>query len=165
MFFGLVACSVPATNSIQIILNEGVDTVGINEEHIDAGAVAQFGFKLLELEIVENNVNTSVLGTYQIVYHATYLEYEKTVIRYVTVVDDIPPVITINAGIDTIYTGTTWIDAGVEATDNSGGIVIVTVTGFVNNIVPNEYRIIYRAIDESGNQSVTYRYVNVIAND
>jgi large repetitive protein len=83
----------------------------------------------------------------------------------VTVVDDIPPTVTLNAGVDTIFIGSTWIDAGIQTSDNSEDPVTVEVLGMVNNMVAGEYAIIYEATDQSGNVTTVTRFVNVLSVD
>ena len=158
----LASCSTPDENSLFMTLNPGIDTIGIHETHFDTGAKAQYGFKNLDVEVTENTVDSSTIGTYQIVYHATYLDYENTMIRYVTVVDDIPPTVTLQAGIDTIFVGGSWTDMGVLFDDNSDEQVNVLVRGTVNTSVEGTYEIIYEAVDQSGNVTIVTRYVNVL---
>jgi hypothetical protein len=159
---GLSSCTVPDENSLYMTLNPGIDTIGIDKPFTDAGAKAQYGFKNVDVEVIENTVDITTIGTYRIVYHSIYLDYEKTIIRYVTVVDDISPVATLNPGVDTIFVGTTWIDAGIQTSDNSADPVTIGVLGIVNNMVAGEYTIIYEATDQSGNVTTVTRYVNVL---
>ncbi|MBU1141506.1 MAG: DUF5011 domain-containing protein, partial [Firmicutes bacterium] len=112
--------------------------------------------------VIENDVDTSLVGIYTIIYQITYLEYEKTITRIVTVIDETPPNINLNPGVDTIVVGQAWIDAGVTAIDNSNLEVIITVTSYVIIEQPGEYQVIYQATDESGNSATIIRYVNII---
>jgi len=160
--FVLSSCSVPDENSLFMTLNPGIDTLGINEPYIDAGAKAQYGFKIINVEVIENTVDISTIGTYWIVYHAVYLDYEKIITRYVTVVDDIAPIISLNPGVDTILIGTTWIDAGIQTSDNSEDPVTVEVFGMVNTMIAGEYAIVYEAMDQTGNVTTVTRFVNVL---
>ncbi len=165
MILILTSCTVPDENSLFMTLNPGIDTVGIHETFTDAGAKAQYGFKNLDVEVIENTVDTSVIGTYVIVYHAVYLDYENSITRYVTVVDDIAPDVTLNPGLDTIFVGSVWTDAGVVAVDNSMDLLEIEVSGIVDTMVEGEYQVIYQVMDSSGNVTTIIRYVNVLSID
>jgi len=162
---GLSSCTAPDESSLYMTLNPGIDTIGIDEPFTDAGAKAQYGFKNIDVEVIENTVDITTIGTYRIVYYAIYLDYEKTITRYVTVVDDIPPTATLNPGVDTIFIGSTWVDAGIQTSDNSADPVTVEVLGTVNNMVAGEYTIIYEVTDQSGNVTTVTRFVNVLSVD
>ncbi len=149
-------------NTLTISLNPGLDTVDINGEFEDAGATARIGRLSIQVVIIEDTVDLTTLGTYRITYQASYQDQVVTITRIITVIDETPPVLTLNPGIDTIETGSTWEDAGVTATDNSNGTIIVVVTGEVDTTTPGEYAIVYTATDESGNSATITRYVHVI---
>jgi hypothetical protein len=161
----LTSCTVPDENSLFMTLNPGIDTVGINESFTDAGAKAQYGFKNLNVEVIENTVDTSTLGTYLIVYYAIYLDFESSITRYVTVVDDVAPVVSLNPGVDTIFIGSTWTDTGIYAVDNSMDTVEIEVIGTVNTMVEGEYQLVYKVSDSSGNVTTIIRFVNVLSID
>lgn len=157
----LVGCVDVSLDYLKFELNPGVDTIEINETYVDAFATASYGLKSLEVTVIKNNVDTSKLGVYEIIYQTTHRDLVQTLKRVVRVVDELPPVITLNPGIDTIVLGDTWIDAGVQATDNSLGEVIINVSGTVLSEV-GAYQIVYQAIDPSGNVSELTRVVYVI---
>jgi hypothetical protein len=159
----LSACTEPSINHLNLSLNPGIDTIEIGQSHIDTGAKASYGLRLLTVEVIENDVNVNQLGVYEIIYQTTYSGLTKTITRYVTVIDETPPVISLNPGIDTIFIDETWIDAGVETSDASGGGITITTEGEVLNI-EGEYIITYYATDESGNTAQIKRYVSVISN-
>ncbi|MBU1143861.1 MAG: DUF5011 domain-containing protein [Firmicutes bacterium] len=157
----LSSCQEPSAEFIVIQLNSGVDTVEIGTNYIDPGATAKYGLRNLEVQVISNTVDTQVLGTYEIIYQATHDNFIKTTKRMVTVIDETPPLIVLNPGLDTIYLDETWVDAGVVVTDASNGNITITQTGTVSSS-PGEYRITYIATDESGNVSTKVRFVNVI---
>ena len=73
--------------------------------------------------LASNDVDTGSIGTYSVVYSCTDdASNESTVTRTVRVVDDTPPVITLN-GDDTvtITVGTPYTDAGAACTDDVDG--------------------------------------------
>ncbi|MFA5005903.1 MAG: immunoglobulin-like domain-containing protein [Candidatus Izemoplasmatales bacterium] len=162
--FLLLGCAPIAEGDVTIVLRAGVDTVEINDVFVDAGAKATAGWLPLSVEVVENTVDVAAVGFYRIVYRCTYKDIVKEVVRYVAVVDEIPPVVVLNAGVDTILKGDVWTDAGVTATDD-GGTVSVTVRGVVTSDIPGEYIITYVATDGAGNETVAVRYVNVLRSD
>lgn len=159
--FFFIGCTEVSLEYLKIELNPGIDTVQINDEYIDTGAHATYGLKTLEVSVVKNNVDTTKLGEYEIVYQTKHRDLVQTIKRVIRVVDEIPPVISLNPGIDTIILGESWVDSGVEITDNSMGKISVTVRGSVNGAV-GVYYIVYQAIDSSGNESEITRVVYVI---
>jgi hypothetical protein len=159
----LVGCTNYDPNTLVITLNEGVDTIQLHETFLDKGAQASIedGIKR-PVRVTFNNVDTSAIGTYYIVYETQYLQVKKTITRVVVVIDQAPPYITINPGIDTIYIGDTWIDEGVRLEDPRKELVGLTVSGSVNSMMAGEYILMYQAVDSEGNTATTYRYVYVL---
>ena len=162
LLFGLVGCSDPTSDDVSIVIREGIDTIEINQAYQDSGAKAKaFGF-IISYEVVSNNVDSSVVGVYEIQYSVTYKEITKTCKRIVTVVDQTAPVAALIAGLDTISRNEIWIDSSVEATDNSGVEPTIIISGSVDTTTVGEYVITYTISDESGNETILYRYVNVV---
>jgi hypothetical protein len=149
---------IPST--YKFVLNPGNDTVEINTTWLDRGAYLD-----LETENIEvagnHQVDTKTLGTYQVTYEISYNEVIYRLSRIVIVVDQTPPKLTLNPGIDTIKVGETWVDGYVTVTDNSLGEVTIVVTGVVNTLQIGQYQIIYIATDSSGNTSQITRIVTV----
>lgn len=79
------------------------------------------------------------------------------------IVDNIPPVITLN-GDDpvTVYIGSTYTDSGATVTDNFDESVPITSTGSVDTNVIGKYIITYTATDSAGNFASKTRTVKVI---
>lgn len=157
----LTGCTTLSLDYLVFELNPGIDTIEINDLHVDQGAKASYGFKSVDVIVISNNIDTTHIGEYEIIYQATYKELVQTLVRKVNVVDQTPPDITLNPGIDTILLGETWIDAFVEVHDNSLGEIQIEVIGSVLNI-PGKYEIVYQATDASGNTSQLIRVVYVI---
>ncbi len=95
-------------------------------------------------------------GTYRIHYDVTdSAGYAATrVTRVVTVVDETPPVVTLN-GSETLSLacGQPYEEAGATAMDSCAGEVDVMTTGVVNTTVPGVYTLQYTATDGAGNTS------------
>lgn len=162
MTLTLVACRPATLEDITLVLNDGVDTIEIGDEFVDAGAKA-FVFGLpYKTTVIENTVDTSTLGQYKIVYEYTRNDLVKTIERYVFVIDETAPVITLNAGVDTVMIGQTWVDASVTVSDNDPTSIIVTTEEAVNEAVEGTYDVIYTATDQSGNTAQIIRKVHVI---
>lgn len=155
LLIGLYACAEPSIDRLKISLNPGIDTIDVDTPFIDEGAKASYGLRRLDVEVISNTVDTSTPGVYEIVYYTTHLDFEKTITRMVTVVDDFMPNVDLNVGLDTVFVGDVWIDAGVDSDDE----IDVLVSGFVNTNIAGEYIITYRIND---GQLTLKRYVNVI---
>jgi len=157
----LTTKSTVINDEIYLYIIGGQDTVEINTTWIDMGAYIVIN----EIEYpmtTEMTVNTSELNIYQIIYTYVYQEITYQITRYVVVLDQTPPVIELNPGIDTVYLGETWIDAGAIVMDNSNEVLEAVITGSVNVNATGTYQITYTAIDSSGNQRNIIRYVTVI---
>ena len=150
----LAGCTEVSLDYLEFELNPGVDTIEINDTFIDAGAQAKYGLKNLEVITISNNVNTTQIGVYEIIYQTTHRDLVQTLVRIVTV-------LSLKPGIDTITVDETWVDEGIQATDNSQEELEIVVQGEVLPIV-GIYEITYRVLDSSGNVSTIKRYVHVI---
>lgn len=149
-------------DDIDFYLNLSIDTIEVNSEYKDPGATAKvFGLRRSN-EVIENTVDATQVGVYYVTYSFVYQEFEMTLTRIVTVIDETPPVLEINPGLDTIKINSNWSDASFSYYDNSEKDLIFEVTGFVDTYTTGTYIISYKATDESGNSSTVYRYVNVI---
>lgn len=157
----LTGCTELSVNYLVFELNPGVDTIEINEQYVDNGAYASYGFKEVVVTVIENTIDSTTIGEYEIVYQAVYKDLVQTLVRKVTVVDETPPQLTLKPGVDTIVLGDTWIDASVDVYDESNQDVTLLVIGEVQNEV-GSYEIIYQATDASGNISRISRIVYVI---
>jgi len=148
-------------DEITLVLNAGQDTVEINTDWTDGGAIFLLNdteYIMTTLDIVDN----STLGLYEITYLYDYNSETYSIIRYVIVTDQTVPVIELNLGIDTVEVGETWTDGGVTISDNSLEDIIATVSGSVDINTAGTYEITYIATDPSGNTSSIIRYVTVI---
>lgn len=160
----VVACDVTSREPVDLILtlNPGIDTIEINTVFEDAGATANANGTSVTVHVLENTVDTTELGTYKIVYEASYRETSEKVVRIVHVIDETPPVITLNPGVDTLFIGETWVDAGAVVTDNSLEALSYTVSGEVDTLEVGQYSVFYTATDSSGNETTVERVVTIV---
>ena len=157
----IVGCNA-TEDDVKFYLNESIDTVEVNSEYEDPGSTAiVFGLRR-KTEVIENTVDITKIGTYHIVYRFTYQEITMQLTRIVTVIDETPPVVKLNPGVDTIKLGDAWTDASVSAEDNSKEAVIISQTGSVNTSVKGIYEIVYTVTDSSKNITSISRFVHVI---
>jgi hypothetical protein len=155
------ACVNPATVIPEYRLLPSKDTIDIGEVWVDGGIYVKYGVKVLEATAT-HSINNQQEGMYEVTYTATNNSRTYIFKRYVQVLDQTPPVISLNPGIDTLKIGETWIDSSVQVTDNSGTYTLVT-QGVVNTAQTGTYIITYIATDSRGNETKAYRYVSIIA--
>ncbi len=160
--FLFIGCINVEESDVTIVIKPGIDTVEVNSEYVDNGATAKANNWTIAYDIVENDVDITSVGVYQILYETTYRGFTKQALRVVTVVDETPPVVTLKSGLDTIYEGDTWVDAGIETSDNSLLPVETETEGVVSADYAGEYHIKYIVTDQAGNQTEIVRYVNVL---
>jgi len=138
--------------------------VEVNTKFEDPGAKARFRFSdYSDNVIVQSSLDTTKLGDYTIRY--TFLAYDKSLTRSVTVVDTNAPNIKLHGG-DTLrmFLNETFTDPGYEATDNYDGDlseqVSVDTTALDSGKV-GTYDVIYSVNDSSGNTATVTRKVEV----
>jgi len=143
-------------------LAPGNDTVEINTSWEDPGAYLEFNTTKVDYDTKTGSVDTTTLGLYEVTYLITYKETDYSITRYVYVVDQTAPELILNPGIDSLQVGdSSWVDAGVSVTDNSGETITTTSSGTVDYNTPGTYTITYTATDSSGNTSTLERVVTV----
>jgi len=86
----LVSCN--PTQTPEINLPVGQDIVNIYDEHEDEGCFLKSGLVNLEMLVISSNVDTNIIGQYEIVYQITFQEVTYTSKRVVLVVDRIAPI-------------------------------------------------------------------------
>ena len=143
-------------------LEAGKDTIEVFEEHVLNGCTATIEEVSYSMDVVENPVDTQVLGEYIVQYETEVNNKIYTCQRVVFVIDRTAPQVMLMPGIDTVYIGETWEDAGVSVTDNydTSVQVIVNYSSFgVDGGNPmvfttiGMYEVIYTAYDESENET------------
>ena len=154
-------------NDINLELN-GSDSITINllDEYYEQGSHASFrDDDLTNIIEIDNNLDNTKVGTYEVKYKVKYKDKEKEIIRSIKVVDIEAPKITLNGKSEvSIYLGTKYNDAGVKVIDNYDGDISdkVEVNSNVNTNEIGDYTINYKIVDSSGNEASTQRTVKVI---
>jgi len=148
-------------DEITLVLETGQDTVEINTEWVNVGALFVLNGTEYDMATTDE-VDELLLGLYDIVYSYEYESETYTITRYVVVADQTAPVIELNLGVDTVKVGTQWTDTGVSVSDNSLESITPVVSGIVDIYTASTYEITYSATDSSGNISTIIRYVTVI---
>lgn len=149
-----------------------VEYVEINTEYVEKSGTAysNTGIPLkLNLQIKSNDnggeeIETSELGTYKLIYSATDKNgLTTTSIRTVVVRDTIPPVIYFPEDniVKVSELNGSYVEEGVYAIDNSKGDITVTHESSLSNI-PGKYVILYTAKDPSGNTTNAKRVITVV---
>lgn len=151
---------------IEIIGNDDV-ILNVNEKYEDEGAEARVFDRNISSKIkVINEVDTSKIGTYKVIYKVqlNYLKKNNYVTRTVKIVDKEQPVISLKGEENiTIIQGEKYIENGYDAVDKYDGDVTnnVKIENKVDTSKPGNYEIIYRVKDSSGNENVVKRNVTV----
>ncbi len=163
LLIALITLASCTPRDISVVLNAGNDIVGVNEEWVDAGCTLNINANYaIEMGVLSSELDLTTPGEYRIVYFEEYASEDYTCLRIVKVVDEEPPVVELNAGIDTVKVGTTWTDSGVTAIDNLAEDLTIEVNGTVNTNVVGSYEIIYTVTDDYLNTTIISRIVNVI---
>ncbi|NNF65558.1 MAG: DUF5011 domain-containing protein [Acidimicrobiia bacterium] len=113
-----------------------------------------------------SGVNTSVSGTYTVVYTVADASGNTTTKNRTVVVGDItPPVVTpTGANPQVIEAGSAYVELGATATDNDPTFAAVPSadSSSVNTSVPGSYSVVYSVTDPSGNTGTANRTVAVV---
>ena len=164
LLFTMLGCVIddrdPETLTIE--LNPGIDTVEVNSSYTDSGAKAFVEGETHDVKIIKNTVDITKVGTYEIIYQTSFKTKTLEITRYVDVIDETPPNVTLNPGIDTITVKSIWTDAGVVVSDNSLLEVQIEIQGEVITDQIGEYQITYIVTDLYGNETRVTRFVSVI---
>ena len=159
LMFILTGCQ--GDETVHTGLNPGMDTIEINEEWYDAGAYLTVG-EVYIVQFSEDDVDTSVLGEYTVMYIIRHEEVDYDITRMVLVLDQTAPVVTLLEGVDTITVNDDWTDGGCAVTDNSEEVLVCTTDSVVDTTTAGIYEVIYTAEDSSGNEGSMTRIVTVV---
>ncbi|AIO19068.1 Regulator of chromosome condensation (RCC1) repeat protein [Candidatus Izimaplasma bacterium HR1] len=124
-------------------LDEGVDSIGIGETHIDAG-VEVFSFFAATVLVVSDVDNTTA-GTYEIVYTITDTEGSEVILtRFVTVYDKTPTVLfKLSDTLTTLAVDETYVDGGCTVLINGISYTCTIKTNTVNTALAGTYTVTY----------------------
>jgi LSD1 subclass zinc finger protein len=113
---------------------------------------------------VEGEVNTSVVGRYELTYTAIDPSgNESSAVRTVEVVDTTPPMITLFGETEIVLTlGQSYEELGGQAIDLMDGEVELIIQSDLDVNQVGSYEILYIALDQFNNQSIRSRIVRII---
>ena len=138
--------------------------LNVNSSYFENGYKATFFGKKLKVD-VKNNIDNTSLGDYKVTYTANLLNFKKSVIRNIHVVDNEKPVITLN-GDNIIYLNkdSKYEEPGYEITDNYDKDINskIKVTNNIDETKAGKYEVVYEAIDSSKNKAKVVRNVEVL---
>ena len=147
------------------------ETVTVGSIYTDAGATAQDNIDgNLDSQIqTSSNVNTNVVGTYQVIYTVTdscgNTDTETRTVNVVPLTTNNPPVITLYGNNpQSVILGSTYTDAGAEANDveDGGPFILTPISNNVNTNAIGAYQVVYSYTDLGGITVTATRIVNVI---
>lgn len=159
---------VDTTPPVITLYGENPVTVSFGTPYTDPGATA---FDILDGDVsaslvLQQPADVSTPGSYQYTFTATdHSGNAVTAVRVLNLVDDTPPVITLNGdAYVTVNLGQPYTDAGATAQDNVDGDISgrIEVSGGLTTARPGTYTITYRVTDSAGNRTTTTRTVEVL---
>lgn len=151
------------------LVGDEVVTLKVYQNYNDLGATVKVGNKDLSNQVVVDYsmIDITKLGKYEVKYKVNYDDKEYTFTRYVEVVDDEAPVITLNGDEEiNIVVGNSYNDPGYNVVDNydSKASNKILIDNKVNINQVGVYEVIYKVTDDSGNTATKVRRVNVLPN-
>lgn len=159
-------CGSPLNEPVLILNGNFVEYVELNAPYIDKGAIAKDvdGEDIsssINIEVVDNNqIDSSLVGTYIVIYSITSGNSTVTLNRNVTVRDTTPPVLIKPGAVQLTLADTTYdYMNGVSAIDNDREPVSITTTNNIKFGISGNYYITYNATDQKGNKTVERRLV------
>ena len=168
LVFALSGCgskSSPDTVPPVVSLNgAALIVLSLHEDFSDPGATATDDRDGALAVRVSGSVDSDRAGEYTLTYSAADAAGNSaSAARTVRVVDDIPPVVTLNGETEmSISYRDAFADPGATATDDPDGALPVTVTGAVESGRLGEYALTYSATDAAGNSAEATRTVRVV---
>jgi hypothetical protein len=148
-----------------VTLNPGTDIVKVGTSFTDVGATWTDNYDGAGSILTGvGTVDINTVGDYTLVYSYTDNNLNTaSVSRTVTVMLDLPPVVTIIPGTDTIEVHTPFIDAGANWTDaiDVSGTINPATSGAVNSDVVGLYFLSYEYTSSVGKTGTAIRTVTV----
>jgi len=162
----VVAVRVDMTPPVITMLGTNPVTIHVGGTYTDAGATASDNYSgnITALINTVNPVNTSLVGTYTVVYTVSdFFGFTDSKMRTVNVVDTIRPVITAGAS----YTHSVKVPLNdqlvASVADNYYTNVTAVRTGNVDVNTLGTYTVTYNAVDGSGNNAQPVTVVITVA--
>lgn len=145
--------------------------VEINQSYTDSGVIARnvdgtlsdnFSYVIKKDDVIVQEIDANSLGIYEITYTVFDGTKSKSIIRKVSIVDTIDPVISLATNDNLLISDVDGFDLldGVSVSDNSLEDLSISVTGNIAKIA-GSYNITYSATDSSGNTVSVLRIINV----
>ncbi|MDA7655220.1 pentapeptide repeat-containing protein, partial [Akkermansiaceae bacterium] len=156
---------VDITKPVISLTGDAVVTIEAGTPYQDQGVTVSDNYDTnLTVTIDSSDVNTSVLGSYEVIYSATdgsgNVADEET--RTVIVEDNTAPVITLIGDAQvTIEMGGTYTEQGATFLDNHDTELTTTIEDDVDTAVVGSYEVIYSATDDFENKETATRTVIV----
>jgi len=136
-------------------------------KYVDPGATAEDPEEgSVTPTMKSNDVNTSKVGTYSVVWSAKDSKgHEGTATRVVNVVDKIAPVVTLIGDANLTQSYGNYIEPGATAMDETDGNVTgsIVINPEVNATKPGTLTVTYTATDSAGNKGKATRTVTINA--
>lgn len=132
----------------KIVLEKGNIILNLNDVYEEPGYHAsKMYLDLTDKVLVKNNINTKKIGTYKVTYTIIHNGQVYQKVRYVSVLDQVPPTITLNGSNPAIVCPhKKYEEEGYQAIDNYDGNLTKEVI-----IETNPDYILYSVKDQSGN--------------
>jgi 5-hydroxyisourate hydrolase-like protein (transthyretin family) len=155
-----IAVKVDMTPPVLTMLGSTPVSVHVYNSYNDAGATAtdNYSGNLTSQIRTVNGVDTSNVGTYQVIYTVQdYFGFTDSKSRTVNVIDTVKPVITLKGSSPYMHSVCDpLVDSDViSSTDNYYKNLTLNRTGNVDVNTPGTYAVTYTATDGSGNISTT----------
>lgn len=160
--FGFIVKEINFKPSL-LINGDEIVTVNVFDDYVDEGYRLIKTNKNIKVE-TKNDVNTNIVGTYDVKYSAKINNKVLSTVRKVKVVDQEKPIIKLNGKDEiNIVQGLEYNEPGFIAVDNYDGDITskVVVTDNIKDDV-GEYEVIYTVKDSSENTYSVRRKVNRI---
>ena len=146
------------------INGEDIENVEYGSIYEDKGVKAYTKLKdISDKVIIDNNVDTSKIGKYRVIYKVPYLNNYKVYTRNVNVLDTKAPEIKLIGELNqTVEYGKNYTEPGFTAIDECDGDISHKVN--INKVEndKNNYEIHYKVEDSSGNFSEIIRHIKTI---
>ena len=149
---------------IVLLKGKKIEEVQYGSTYEDKGVNVYTKFKnIKDSVIIENNVDTSKIGTYHVIYKVPYGDLYKVYTRNVNIIDSkVPEIKLIGNSECEIEYGENFIESGYTAVDEYDGDISNKVTVDKVEIDENNYENHYIVQDSSGNFAEAIRHVKIV---